>query len=329
VSESNLNKKHHGLGKGISSLMDDYSFDAVFENALGVAAATKDGASTESSTKQSVVLEVEISHIRPNPRQPRKTFDETALMELAQSIKEQGVLQPILVEKIADDEYSIIAGERRYRASKLAGLEKVPVIVKDFTDLQRLEVSLIENIQRENLNPIEEAKAYSYLLQEAGIKQEELAQRVGKNRSTISNSIRLLQLPEPMQDALLRGKFTAGHARAILSVVNPADQEILYRRMLEQDLSVRATEQLASDLNRGKRATLQKKRGAGSSDEMIPMKSADMLAVEEKFLEACGTRVEIKGTMDRGKIEITYHSQEDLQRLYQLLAPGHDLYEFE
>ncbi len=313
------------MGKGISSLMDDYSFDAVFESALGVV-PVKDA--VVEKTSEVVVQEVELSHIRPNPRQPRKTFDEEPLRELSESIKNQGVLQPILVEKIAEGEYSIIAGERRYRASKMAGLEKVPVIVKDFTDLQRLEVSLIENIQRENLNPIEEAKAYSYLLQEAGIKQDELAQRVGKNRSTISNSIRLLQLPEGMQDALLKGKFTAGHARAILSVVNPADQEILYRRMMEQDLSVRAAEQLASDLNRGKRAALPKKKGSGVN-EVVPMKSADMLALEEKFLEACGTRVEIKGNMDRGRIEITYHSLDDLQRLYQLLAPGHDLYEFE
>ena len=325
MSDNNLNKKHHGLGKGISSLMDDYSFDAVFESALGVV-PVKDAAAEKTS--EVIVQEVELSHIRPNPRQPRKTFEEEPLRELAESIKNQGVLQPILVEKIAEGEYSIIAGERRYRASKMAGLEKVPVIVKDFTDLQRLEVSLIENIQRENLNPIEEAKAYSYLLQEAGIKQDELAQRVGKNRSTISNSIRLLQLPESMQDALLKGKFTAGHARAILSVVNPADQEILYRRMMEQDLSVRAAEQLASDLNRGKRAALPKKKGSGVN-EVVPMKSADMLALEEKFLEACGTRVEIKGNMDRGRIEITYHSLDDLQRLYQLLAPGHDLYEFE
>lgn len=304
--------------------MDDYSFDAVFESALGVTPSKE----VTEHDGEVVVQEVELSHIRPNPRQPRKTFEEEPLKELAESIKNQGVLQPILVEKIAEGEFSIIAGERRYRAAKMAGLERVPVIVKDFTDLQRLEVSLIENIQRENLNPIEEAKAYSYLLQEAGIKQDELAQRVGKNRSTISNSIRLLQLPENMQDALLKGKFSAGHARAILSVVNPADQEILYRRMMEQDLSVRAAEQLASDLNRGKRAALPKKKGA-SADDVVPMKSADMLALEEKFLEACGTRVEIKGNIDHGRIEITYHSQDDLQRLYQLLAPGHDLYEFE
>ena len=298
--------------------MNDYSFDSVLENALGI---TPD---KDQSHEGVSVLTIPLANIRTNPRQPRKEFDEASLKELASSIQKQGVLQPILVEEIAPGEYSIVAGERRYRASKMAGLETIPALVKDFTDLQRLEVSLIENIQRENLNPIEEAKAYAYLIQEAGITQEELASRVGKNRSTISNSMRLLQLTGTMQHDLLSGKFTAGQARALLSVVNPADREILYRSVLEKDLSVRATEQLAAQFNQGKRVAYQDKKKR--SIKSLP-KSPDIISVEDKFLHAVGSQVEVKGSLEKGKLEIPYTSSEELERLYQLLAPGADLFE--
>ncbi|HKM07222.1 MAG TPA: ParB/RepB/Spo0J family partition protein [Sphaerochaeta sp.] len=298
--------------------MNDYSFDSVLENALGI---TPD---KDQSHEGVSVLTIPLANIRTNPRQPRKEFDEASLKELASSIQKQGVLQPILVEEIAPGEYSIVAGERRYRASKMAGLETIPALVKDFTDLQRLEVSLIENIQRENLNPIEEAKAYAYLIQEAGITQEELSSRVGKNRSTISNSMRLLQLTGTMQHDLLSGKFTAGQARALLSVVNPADREILYRSVLEKDLSVRATEQLASQFNQGKRVAYQDKKKR--SIKSLP-KSPDIISVEDKFLHAVGSQVEVKGSLEKGKLEIPYTSSEELERLYQLLAPGADLFE--
>jgi len=298
--------------------MSDYSFDSVLENALGVAPGQG------QKPEDVAVLTIPLANIRANPRQPRKEFDEASLKDLAASIKNQGVLQPILVEEIAPGEYSIVAGERRFRASKMAGLETIPVLVKDFTDLQRLEVSLIENIQRENLNPIEEAKAYAYLIQEAGITQEELALRVGKNRSTISNSMRLLQLTGTMQHDLLSGKYTAGQARALLSVVNPADREILYRTVLEKDLSVRATEQLASQFNQGKRVAYQDKKKR--PQKSLP-KSPDIISVEDKFLHAVGSQVEVKGSLEKGKLEIPYTSSEELERLYQLLAPGADLFE--
>ena len=309
--------KKHGLGKGIGSLMQDYSFDSVLDTALGLSASKQEQDPTQR------ILQVPIENIRANPNQPRKDFNQESLEELAQSIKREGVLQPILVEEIAPGQYSIVAGERRYRASKLAGLPSIPVLVKDFTQMQRLEVSLIENIQRENLNPIEEAKAYAYLIQEAGITQEELAQRMGKNRSTISNSIRLLQLSSAMQQDMLHGKFSAGQARAILSVVNPADREILYRAVLEKDLSVRATEQLAAQFNMGKRVAYQKKKRAKKG---LP-KSADILAVEDKFLHVVGSQVEVKGSLAKGKLEIPYRSSEELERLYQLLAPSQELFE--
>lgn len=306
--------KRRGLGKGIGSLMSDYTYESVVDEAL-----------KEEGKQGSTVLEVPIDKIRANPNQPRTEFNKEALDELAQSIKREGVLQPILVEEIGGGMYSIIAGERRYRASVIAGLSTIPVLVKSFSQMQRLEVSLIENIQRENLNPIEEAKAFAHLLQESGITQEELAQRVGKKRSTISNSIRLLQLNSSMQKDLLDGKFNAGQARAILSVVNPADREILYKMVLDKELSVRATEELAAKFNEGKRALYQKKkRGAKDAN-----KSVEIISAEDKFLHAVGSHVEIKGTLAKGKLQIPYRSSEELERIYQLLAPDQELFERE
>lgn len=278
----------------------------------------------------SKILEIELSSIKPNPNQPRKTFDPDALMDLSNSIKTQGVLQPILVEEIAEGVYVIVAGERRYRAARMAGLTKIPCIVRSFSDLQRMEISLIENIQRENLNPVEEARAFSYLLTQAGIKQEELAQRVGKGRSTITNSLRLLNLPEKMLEGLEKGYITSGHARALLSVENPADQEILFSRIISEDMSVRQAETLANELNNGKRAinTLPLKEEKG----VCNAKSPEILSIEEKFLSATGCRVEIKGkykngAIRKGKILIPFTSEEELERIYQMLAPGADLYE--
>lgn len=296
--------KKQRLGKGIGSLMDDYSFDSVF----------KPLSENENILEGDKLLLLPINKIHPNPNQPRKQFDPEALEDLADSIKAQGILQPLLVEKISDDDYAIIAGERRYRAALLVGLETVPVIIKEFSSIQRMEVSLIENIQRENLSPIEEAKAYLFLLERAGIRQEELAQRVGKKRSTIANTIRLLQLPEALQQALLKNEFTPGHARALLAVINPADQMYLYNKIIDDELSVRKAEQLASDLNKGKRA-LKQERPAKQE------KSIDMIVLEQKFLEACQTKVQLKGTLEKGKIEISYYSQDDLERLYNLLVP--------
>ena len=296
--------KKQRLGKGIGSLMDDYSFDSVF----------KPLSENENILEGDKLLLLPINKIHPNPNQPRKQFDPEALEDLADSIKAQGILQPLLVEKISDDDYAIIAGERRYRAALLVGLETVPVIIKEFSSIQRMEVSLIENIQRENLSPIEEAKAYLFLLERAGIRQEELAQRVGRKRSTIANTIRLLQLPEALQQALLKNEFTPGHARALLAVINPADQMYLYNKIIDDELSVRKAEQLASDLNKGKRA-LKQERPAKQE------KSIDMIVLEQKFLEACQTKVQLKGTLEKGKIEISYYSQDDLERLYNLLVP--------
>ncbi len=303
--------KKHGLGRGIGSLINEYS---TYE--------TKKLEETGSK-----VLDIEISKIKRNENQPRKVFDPDALQELSDSIKVQGVIQPILVEEIADDLYVIVAGERRYRAAKMAGLTTIPCIVRSFSALQRMEISLIENIQRENLNPVEEARAFKYLLLQAEIKQEELAARVGKSRPAITNSLRLLDLPEKMLDSLERGYFTPGHARALLSVRNPADQEILYSKIMDNDLSVRQSEALASDLNNGIRAV---NKLPLKKEEV--QKSPEILSMEEKFLSATGCRVEIKGkykngAIKKGKILIPFKSEEELERIFQIIAPGEDLFD--
>jgi ParB family chromosome partitioning protein len=306
---SDTTHKKSRLGKGISSLMDDYSFEEVFSSSVNAVPKEVNG---------STLMLLEINKVHPNPHQPRKQFDPETLDELAESIQSQGILQPLLVEKITDDEYAIIAGERRYRAALSAGLETVPVIVKRFTDVQRLEVSLIENIQRENLNPIEEARAYLYLLEQADMRQEELAERVGKKRSTIANSLRLLQLPKEMQESLMHGDFTAGHARALLSVVNPADQQYLYTKILEDALSVREAEKLALELNKGKRGSHMR------AQHTYKERPVDLVVLEQKFIEAVGTKVQLKGTLKKGKIEIAYHSMDDLERLYHLISQDNE-----
>ncbi len=282
--------------------MDDYSFDGVFNSAA-----------LETPGDGEYVM-LEINRVHPNPNQPRKQFAQETLDELAESIRTQGIIQPLIVEKISDDDFAIVAGERRYRAALSVGLEKIPVIVKKFSDMKRLEVSLIENIQRENLNPIEEAKAYVYLLEQTNIRQEELANRVGKKRSTITNSIRLLQLPREMQNSLLKGEFSSGHARALLSVVNPSDQDYLYEKIVREGMSVRKAEELAGDLNEGKRIAKKRQKNSGK------VKTADILAIEERLIEACGTKVELKGTLQKGKVEISYHSMQELQRIYSLIG---------
>ena len=255
---------------------------------------------------------MDIGKIITNPEQPRKEFDDEALKELAASIKEKGVLQPILVEK-KGDKYLIIAGERRYRAAVIAGLKEIPVIEKEFSEEEKLEIALVENIQREDLSPIEEAKAFSALIKNYNIGQDELSKRIGKNRSTIANSLRLLKMPQDMQDALSSGEITSGHARAVLSVVNPADQRILFGRIISGALSVREAEKQAAELNKGI-------RGAGQAEKKEKKKkSPDILRIEQKFIDVFGTKVNLNGTLSKGKIEITYFSKEDLERIFEII----------
>ena len=305
------NEKKRGLGKGISSLMSGFDFDTQTDDII--TKTIKD----ERKDKMTVV-QLDIGHVRPNPNQPRKYFDEEALSGLAESIKSQGIIQPLTVEEIAPGEFSIIAGERRYRAAKIAGLEKIPAIVVNINEIQRIQMSLIENIQRENLNAIEEATAYQYLMDHSGFTQEMVSQKVGKSRSAIANSLRLLSLSDKMKDDIVSGAMSAGHARAILSLVNPADRDLLRDKIVHEGLSVRDAEILADSYNKGHKL-IQRKKSAGKDSEIVN--------IEEKFVSAIGARVEIKGSLDKGKLQIKFKNQKDLERLYALLSGGGVLFD--
>lgn len=266
----------------------------------------------EGSLSGSAVHNLPLNLIHPNPHQPRKKFNEEALRELADSIKEQGIIQPIIVEKDGD-RFNIIAGERRFRAARITGLFEIPAIIRKYTEAEKLEAALIENIQREDLNAVEEAKAYTQLMTTLNLNQEEVARKVGKKRSTIANSLRLLKLPEDMQTAVINNEITAGHARALLSILNPADMRILYSRILNDVLSVRAAEQQASALNNGKRENISKK------PDTQKIADPELSRMEQKFIDALGTKVSVKGTIRKGKIEISYFSLDDLERIYEIL----------
>lgn len=253
--------------------------------------------------------------LKPNPEQPRHEFAQDELQELSDSIKENGILQPPLIEDAGDGTFYIIAGERRTRAAKMAGLEKIPVQLGKFNDVKKLEVALIENIQRENLNPIDEATAYYKLMEIGELSQDEVAKRVGKKRSTVANALRLLKLPEDMQSALVSGQITSGHARAILSVVDSAEQRILFGRIVGNGLSVRESEQLAGELN-NKEKNPSKKSPVLKNDDRDP----NLLAMEQKFVEVLGTKVVLKGNLNRGSLQIEYFSGEDLERLYSIFT---------
>ena len=309
-------KKTHGLGKGMGSLLGNFDFDITPD----VVAKPKEKITVSLSEEdiKDRIISVSIDKIKANENQPRKSFDDNTLEELAESIKNQGVLQPLLVEKINDDCYIIVAGERRFRAAKLAGLKEIPVIVRSFTEIERIEVALIENIQRENLNSIDEAAAYQYLIQKSGLTQEEVAVKVGKKRSTVANSLRLLQLPDSMKDDVISGVLSAGHARAILSLVNPNDRVLLRDKIIEKELSFREAEEEAELLNQGKKVKV--KRASKTKDPYVQ-------EIEDKLLEAFGTKVEVKGNLKRGKLVIQYSSKADLERLYKILGKSDDLFE--
>ena len=323
--------KKHGLGKGIGSLMGSFDFDSQVENIINKSSSEIPEA--DSTPKKSTVKEsrktaqsaaaaisaiyVPLSCISANPNQPRKSFDEESLRELSISIKEQGIIQPIIVEEIVPGRYSIIAGERRFRAAGIAGVDKVPVIIKSLNEMQRIQMSLIENIQRENLNPIEEASAYQYLMQRSDLTQEQVAEKVGKSRSAIANSLRLLSLSDSIKDDLISGQISAGHARAILSLINPSDQQLLRDKIVEKDLSVREAERLADEYNKGHKIVPKKKE----RDE-----DPEINEIEEKFVSAIGNRCEIKGNLSKGRLMIRYRSQQDLERIYALLSDGGELF---
>ncbi|OEF97321.1 ParB/RepB/Spo0J family partition protein [Desulfuribacillus alkaliarsenatis] len=258
------------------------------------------------------ILQVDVEKIRPNPYQPRKEFNEEAINELAQSIREHGIIQPIVVKKNIRG-YILIAGERRLRAAKLIGLEKIPAIEKDLNDQQMREVALIENLQREDLNPIEVADAYNKLITELNYTQEELAKRVGKSRPQISNFLRLLQLPNEIKDYVSRGTLSYGHARTLLGLESKERQKLLADRIIKDKLSVRETEEIVSNLVNVSRETKQKKKKNYSTDTTN---------LESQLEELLGTGVKIVEGKRKGKIEIDFFSSEDLERIINIIHPN-------
>jgi ParB family chromosome partitioning protein len=284
----------HGLGKGL---------DALLPREEGPKPLPEGGE-----------LLLPLDKIKGNPLQPRKNFDEEALRELADSIREQGIIQPIIVEEAGDGTYTIVAGERRSRAARLAGLREVPALVRNYTDEGRMEVSLIENVQRADLNPLEEAQAYKRLMEMTGLSQDEAAARVGKKRSTVANALRLLRLPPPMQESLKTGALTPGHARAILSVQTPQGQTALFEEILTGEYSVRDAETRAAALNSGASSSPGGKKPPAAAEQDPHLRD-----MEQQFIEALGTKVAIKGSLARGSIQIDYYSMEDLDRLYEIL----------
>ena len=254
---------------------------------------------------------VNITKVEPNREQPRKNFDEDALLELSESIKQYGLLQPILVQD-RKDYYEIIAGERRWRAAKLAGLKQVPVIIKNLTDKEIVEISLIENIQRENLNPIEEAQAYKRLLNEFHLKQDEVAERVSKSRTAVTNSMRLLKLSDDVQRMVIDEMITTGHARALLGVEDPAEQYNLAQRIFDEKLSVREVEKIVK--NMGKPVKPKKEKVVDKSMQVI------YDDISEKLKTQLGTKVNIVPKEDgSGKIEIEFYSHDELDRILDLM----------
>ena len=294
--------KKKGLGKGLDSLIPD-------NKSMKSVTSEKTVESKEDAAAKSGVQVMKINEVEPNRDQPRKNFDEDALLELSDSIKQFGVLQPLLVRK-RKDYYEIIAGERRWRAAKLAGVKEVPVIEKEYTDQEILEIGLIENIQRENLNPIEEAIAYKRLLEEFNLKQDEVAERVSKSRTAVTNSMRLLKLSDKVQQMIIDDMISTGHARALLAIDDPELQYTLANKIFDEKLSVRETEKLVKEIKNPKKPKAKK-----------PVANSFIYQdLEEKMKSVFGTKVSIasKGK-GKGKIEIEYYSDDELEHLFDMM----------
>ena len=277
--------RQHGLGRGLGALLS----------------SPGPASSAEPST-----VELPVDAIAPNPKQPRKDFDDKALRDLSESLKQSGLLQPVVVRRVGEG-YQLVVGERRWRAAKMAGIGRIPAVVREASDAQSLELALVENLLREDLNPMEEAEAYQRLLAEFAWTQEDLAQRVARDRSSIANCLRLLKLPDVIQADLRSGRLTMGHARALLSLDSPAEQLRLREEILTHSWSVRATEQ-----------GVQAKRTQPT--RRVLRRSAELAAVEDALRVALATRVRIVGNERAGRIEVSYSSREELDRLTELIS---------
>lgn len=272
-----------GLGKGLGALI------------------------TSAESEDTGVREIRINDVEPNSGQPRKNFNDDKLAQLSESIKQHGVVQPLIVQRDGT-KYKIVAGERRWRASRLAGLKTVPVIIRDLSNKQVMEIALIENLQREDLNPIEEAEAYDKLMSDFGMTQEDIANTVGKSRPAIANALRLLTLQNKLRIKLIDGEFTSGHARALLGIENKELQLKAAEEVIKRELNVRETELLV------KRLTIQKQKKKEKKEDEV-----EYLAIEERFREVFGTKVKIMNSINKGKIMIEYYSLDELDRIIDIV----------
>ena len=290
--------KRRGLGKGLDSLIPDHKTVKTTERKKQEVEEKKEGEQL-----------ININKIEPNHEQPRRNFEEDSLLELADSIKQFGVLQPLIVQK-RHDYYEIIAGERRWRAAKMAGIKEIPVIIKEYTKREAVEIALIENIQRENLNPIEEAMAFKRLLTEFSLKQDEVAERVSKSRTTVTNSMRLLKLDERVQQMIVDDMISTGHARTLLAIEDHEEQYNLANKIFDEKLSVRETEKLIKELKNPKK---EKEKKVIEHDFIYK-------DLEERMKTVMGTKVHVNPkTKGKGKIEIEYYSDEELERIFELI----------
>ena len=337
-----------GLGKGLAALIPDPEPVPIEEESTAGAASAGEPAAVgggagpfggarppsaqagdSPANAAGNILRVPLGRIVPNPDQPRKAFSESSIAELADSIRRNGLIQPIIVEEIADGRYRIVAGERRWRAAGAAALKEIPVIVRSFSPEKRLEIALIENVQREDLNPVEEAEAYRGIMELTGCTQEEVADKVGKSRPGIANALRLLKLgPSPLA-ALRDGTITPGHARALLAVSDPANRELLFARVIAEELSVRQAEAAALELGSGKRQ--RNPAGGAAQDDGHDNRDgrpeggrrlAEILEAEQRLIDAFGTKVSVRGDLQKGTITIEYYSMNDLERILDATARG-------
>lgn len=284
--------KSRGLGRGLEALIIDTEIPAV---------------EPESGPSKDGVAYIDINEIKPNRNQPRKMFDADKLQELADSIQEHGVIQPLIV-RTADNGYELVAGERRWRAARLAGLKTVPCLLRELTEEENALIAIIENMQREDLNPVEEAEGLNRMIDAFGLTQEQVSKSVGKSRPYITNSLRLLKLPAEIKEMLSHGSLTSGHGRALLAIPEPKDQLIVAQKVVNEGLSVRAVE-----------AMVQKKQGTKSPAHKHAERDANMLQLERDLKEILGTKVRINMSGKKGRIEIEYYSREELERLIELL----------
>jgi ParB family chromosome partitioning protein len=292
--------KRKALGKGLRSLIPN----------TPPPAAIPDRGRGEEASPRDELQQIDLDRIRPSRTQPRENFDAVQLEELAASLQRRGLLQPVIVRRTDAGDYELIAGERRWRAAQIAGLLRIPAIVKDAADDSVLEIALIENLQREELNPVEEANAYQMLIDQLGLTQQEIADRVGKPRATVANALRLLNLPPEVQDLIKNGQIAAGHAKAIAALRSRAEQIELARRIAREQLSVRQAEALA-----GRSARQTSRTGSAKQDRRDP----NVVAAEQALQKALGTKVRIVQGKKGGRLELYYFGDEELDRIYELV----------